>query len=163
MVYQRKYEWSGYSYSVPAQVVGEHVAAIEERDGEVTKESFLDSARSKSSPVHKLFDWDNKVAGEKWRLQQAKNILSCLRINIVCEDRAPIKTRAFINIVPGSYNGRFISTELAMTNIDTRAGVLTRAQQELMAFKEKYGTLTELSHVIAVIDEYVEQKGGDLI
>jgi len=157
MVYQRKYEWAGYSYSVPAQVVGEHVQAIEERDGEVTKESFLDSARSKSSPVHKLFDWDNKVAGEKWRLQQAKNILSCLRINIVSESHAPIKTRAFINVVQGSYNGRFVSTELAMTKIDTRAGVLTRAQQELLAFKEKYGTLTELSHVIAVIDDYMKE------
>lgn len=159
MVYQRKYEWSGYSYSVPAQVVGEHVAAIEERDGEVTKESFLDSARSKASPVHKLFDWDNKVAGEKWRLQQAKNILSCLRINIVCEDRAPIKTRAFINIVPGSNNGRFLSTELAMANLDTRTGVLTRAQQELQSFREKYSTLTELSTVIAAIDDYM--KRGD--
>lgn len=158
MVYQKKYEWAGYSYKVPAQVVGEHVAAIEERDGEVTKESFLDSARSKKSPVHALFEWDNRKAGEKWRLQQAKNILSCLRIQIVNEGQNPIRTRAYINTVPGRDNGRFLSIETAMSRVDTREGVLTRAKAELTSFTEKYRTLEELTGVIEVIDDFLNEE-----
>lgn len=33
-----------------------------------------------TSPLHVLFDWDNEVAGPKWRLQQARMLMTAIRV-----------------------------------------------------------------------------------
>lgn len=158
MVFQKKYEWSGFAYNVPAQVVGEHVEALEKRDGDVTRESFLESARDEGSVVHNLFEWNDSIAGERWRLHQAGKILTNLKVNIVYEEKEPVKVKAFLNAVPGSSKGRFFNVQAALSRVDTRAGVLQRAKEELQAFTDKYRTLSELSSVIKVIDDFLNKE-----
>lgn len=46
----------------------------------VTKHTLLANATAKSSPIHNLFDWNDKSAGHKHRLDQAANLLGCLQI-----------------------------------------------------------------------------------
>ena len=41
----------------------------------VTPESVLEKAKDKKSELHKCFDWDDKSAANKYRLQQARQII----------------------------------------------------------------------------------------
>jgi hypothetical protein len=50
-------------------------AEIDERDGSITPEAVVAAARPKNSPLHQLFDWDNEVAGDKWRNHQARILI----------------------------------------------------------------------------------------
>ena len=42
----------------------------------VTPESVLEKAKDKKSELHKCFDWDDKSAANKYRLQQARQIIN---------------------------------------------------------------------------------------
>ena len=155
-----KYEWSGYKYAVPAQTVGLECEKIEAQNGSVTQESLVDAARSESSAIHGLFEWDDAIAGEKWRFNQARVILSNLKVTVVdAEEREPQKVRAYLNPNPKDVRANYFNVQRAMQDIDLRSGVLERAEKELRCFTEKYRTLQEISNIINAIDDYFERKG----
>ena len=76
MVYEKKYSWRA-GKSVSAQVAGEVMEMIEKRDGELTKEAFLEESRPEDSPTHGLFEWDDAVASEKPLFRPEKDPRVC--------------------------------------------------------------------------------------
>lgn len=54
-----------------AKVVEECLTQIVQRDGAVTRESLLTAATAADHPLHAYFEWDDGVAGHKYRLAQA--------------------------------------------------------------------------------------------
>ena len=147
------YKWSGYNYSVPAQIVGEELEKLKQKKSEFTSQDVVDMARSKNSKLHPLFEWDDKKAAEMLRNQQATTILHCL-VTVPDDDERPT-TRAYVCITPlrSREKGKFAAIKEAMENAQTKEVVLKNALAELMAFKRKYSTLEELSKVIVAIDE----------
>lgn len=155
-----KYEWSGFKYAVSAQTVGEECEKIEARDGAVTQESLVDSARSEGSAIHGLFEWDDRIAGEKWRLNQARVILSNLKVTVLDSGgQEPQKVRAYLNPNPIDARASYFNVQQSMQDLDLRSGVLARAEKELRCFTEKYRTLTELCTIFDSIEEYFDKKG----
>ena len=152
MVY--KYEWSnGIEQKVSAEIVGNELSKIEEENGQVTKENFLETARSEESPLHNLFEWNDTVAAEKYRLSQAGYYIRMLVKTLVQEEEKPKTFRAFVSISNHEEKGQFIDTQKALSQEDTRKIVLNNALKELNVFKSKYENLNELSVVFAAIDE----------
>jgi len=54
--------------------------------GKVVPSELVDAAKPKDSPAHDGFEWDNKKAGDKYRLHQARNW--CRKIEIRVESCA---------------------------------------------------------------------------
>ena len=79
----KQYSYLVNKYKVPADVVGKTMEKIEERDGKVTKESFLEESRPVSSPTHNMFEWNDAIAAEKYRLEQSSEIIRNIQIEIV--------------------------------------------------------------------------------
>ena len=155
------YKWSiGLYASVDANAAGKELEKIEKEQGEITNKAVVEAAKSKKSVLHNLFDWDDKIAGEKWRLTQARNIIAALVV--VPEDKGGYDKRAFVNIVSDPENPahppRFINYETAMNDEETRNILLTNAMRELHVFKEKYKKLKELAKVIEAINSI---EGGE--
>jgi uncharacterized tellurite resistance protein B-like protein len=48
---------------------------ILQKEGNITSERLLQLASKKSHPLYQDFEWDDKVAGLKYRLEQASNII----------------------------------------------------------------------------------------
>lgn len=48
------------------------------RDTEITPEQVLEKARDEQSELHKCFEWNDSIAAEKYRLQQARTAYSVL-------------------------------------------------------------------------------------
>lgn len=145
----RQYSWR-YGHGVPAQVAGETIEKIEERDGAVTAKAFLDESRPEESPTHGCFEWDDTKAAERWRLWQANQTIRDLCVTIVSEnvDEEPIKVPVFVNTERRVVTtARFMSVDSALEDEDHRRVVLQNALDELRAFEHKYAKLTELSEV----------------
>lgn len=58
--------------------------ALYDAHGRVETKALVDAARAKDSPAHSAFEWDNRKAGEEFRLIQARQYLR--RVTIVRED-----------------------------------------------------------------------------
>jgi hypothetical protein len=120
-----------------AQALGE---TIDKLGGHAKPEALVDAARPKSSPIHKLFEWDNTAAAEKYRVFQARNFINHLEI-VVIRDSGPQSTKAFHSVVitrdKKSERG-YCSLEMIVENEDLNAQVVRRALGELRYWKHKY-------------------------
>jgi hypothetical protein len=154
MVFARKYSYGGVRYGVPAEVVGNVLGGIEDRDGGVTKEAFLEESRPESSPTHSMFEWNDAKAAEKYRLVQSKNIINNLRIEIQTDTSTPTVVKAFVNIQDKSQNsaGRYIRIERAVADEKSMGVLLRNAFAELGAFRRKYQGVKQLQAIFDAID-----------
>ena len=168
--YVSKYSWkSGYNYKKSADVVGKVLTEIEERDGSVTSKSFLEYSRPEDSETHDMFEWDDTIAAEKYRLAQSGRIINQLQIEVVySEDSSPREVEvevnraerfkmvsAFVNVVPKTVKGSavFTNTLSALRDKEKRVQVLKNALAELESFKARYESLEELSGVMDAIKD----------
>ena len=151
------YQWKGRKYAVSADIVGKEVERIEKKQGEVTSKSLVDAARPEKSALHKLFEWDDAKAAEKFRIHEAGMILCAL--SIVREDMPePTVVRAYMNVADDADNptrrtGSFVNTQDAFSDPEKRELILRVAVRELKEIRQKYETLTELAKVFEAIDQ----------
>lgn len=134
-----------------AQAAGEMCEQLEAR-GKLTAEELLNANRAEDAPLHDSFEWDDSVAAESWRMQQARHIINSLEI--VTENREPV--RAFFSIIRSEPNYRHIDTILQRQD-DTEA-LLKMALSELQAFQKKYSQLMELAAVFSAIDSIAKRS-----
>lgn len=176
MVYKpkRQYSWLVPTTKVSAEVAGAVMEQIEETQGVLTKENFLEASRAEDSPTHKLFEWDNDKAAEKYRLTQSGRYIANMRVTIETEQREAVSTsvtfgekkendrpetvRAFMSISKDRTDRAvYINHEKAMSDEKLRATVLEHAAQELEMFQKKYERYMELAKVFSAIDEFKEK------
>lgn len=148
MVYAFK---TGSFIKADAQAAGEMCEKLA-ADGRLTAKNLVDENRPEEAPLHNEFEWDNDLAADKWRDQQARHIIGSLIVK--AEQREPV--RAFFNITRNEPNYNHIETILEST--DNTEKLLKTALNELIAFKKKYEMLEQLSKVFDAIEEV--QKGA---
>jgi hypothetical protein len=56
-------------------------------DGRPTPQALIDEAASSNHPLHRHFEWDDSIAGPKYRLQQARQLLNKVKVSYVVENR----------------------------------------------------------------------------
>ena len=150
MVFQPKsYKWKdGFSYSVKANVVGEVIEEIESRDGSVTREAFLDASRPDDSPTHSMFEWDDAIAAEKWRLDEARKIIVALQVTY--EDESEFGTRstpAFINI-KSERKAEYVNVIDALSDQESRALIIERINRDLDQIIERNRHIEDLADIL---------------
>ena len=182
MVYKtrKRYRWNAYQYKVSAETAGSVMEQIERERGSVDKESFLEASRPEDSPTHDLFEWDDSIAAENYRLQQSGNFIRELHIDIEkIEDDSykqvtlnlsegkpkdqerPQTMRAFLSATAFGNGSRmfqkseYVSSDKAINDKDIRNTVLENAKRELAIFRRKYNMLKELQSLFEEIDKVI--------
>src|SRR5262245_29148308 len=56
---------------------------IHKRNGAVTPKLVLDAARDEGHPLHDFFEWDDSIAGDKYRLEQAMRMIMASKMVVV--------------------------------------------------------------------------------
>lgn len=137
------YSWSK-QHPVEAQAVGEWIESLNDNSGQ----GMVDAAADVLSPAHELFEWDETKAAGKYRLRQAAEIRSSLRIEVKQESKKPTHIPAFI---AASDKGQYVVT------IEASAEELTDAEQRFLSqintFRQKWAGLKLAETVIEAIDE----------
>jgi len=70
---------SGRGFNVPADIVNDQIQRITAKEGDCSAHALVDAARPESSPIHGLFEWNDEIAGEKWRVSQARVVICSIR------------------------------------------------------------------------------------
>ena len=158
--FTNKYSYRrGFNFKVPAQVVGETLEELAET-GELTSARFLDVSRPEDTPTHSLFEWNDSVAAERYRLQQATVAINSVEVQIVNEETATaIPQAAFVNVISKAptRSGVFTPIDIALSDENMRSTLLQNALNELRSFRRKYSQLSELSNVFSELNR-IEEK-----
>lgn len=125
----------------------------------VTPETLLAEARKKRSPIHDLFEWDDQVAAEAYRLEQARYFLRSVWEVPVDEDGRETSEggRAFYAVEVSDASERKSKAFFAAREIrdvpGAEAQILQRALEEAYQWKERHLRIKHhLADVFAAID-----------
>ena len=125
-------------------------------EGKLSPAELVEVSRPKTAPLHKdFFDLNDKQAAQKYREERAANMIRS--IIVTPDDEQEVKpVRAFFNIERGTRE--YIPTEIIFSDEAKKSRLLEIAKRELISFKVKYETLTELAGVINAIDELLREE-----
>ena len=144
--------WSdGYAANKYKNVNPEKVFhEIEEIGERATPQEIVDRARDENSELHRCFTWDDGVAANNWRKQEARLIRGFLKFRSDTDEDAPeIHAFYFTGVDDG-----YISARKVFTIPDEYAALLKRAYAELHAFSKKYHTLKDdLGDILELIEQ----------
>ena len=143
------YQWKNSAYiKADANVAGKMCEELERTVG-LTAETMLEANRAESAPLHSEFEWDDEIAAEGYRLQQARHIINCLCIRQEDAKKEPIRAFFRVDTASSSYE----SLDVIIRQEDKYAALLKAAGNELKAFKKKYAALKELEELFKLIDD----------
>ena len=134
-----------------AQVVGEELQRITELHGGQLKhvDPIIEEARSVTNPLHDQFEWDDSIAAQEHRRNQARRLMACVRI--VSEGSSgPKLFKAFVNIQIGTQQSYHTTAE-AFSDKELREQVLAKALKEANAWHDRYAQYHELSEIFKAI------------
>lgn len=148
------YEYKkGYIGRVDVNVAREVLDSLADRNGHVEPRAVLDASRDANAPLHDVFDWDDSVAAENWRLYQARQLI----INIVTvetndqEERE--QTRTFVS---APQKNAYVTLQAALNDDEMRVHLLEQARRDAKIFLSKYRNLQELAKVTETMNEFLQ-------
>jgi len=148
------YKWKeGFRHpKLSAQDVGERIENLRETKGGFVKpEDVLEDARSPESPLHVAFEWDNSIAAEAYRREQARKLIQNVTVKIEMGDKVQTY-RAFVSI-SGKDENNYTGTVSAMSDEEMRKQILMKAWNDLQNWRKKYADLKELAEIVSTIDQ----------
>lgn len=144
------YEWkSGFHHKVKPEVAGAVFEELEKEKG-LTAQTLVDASRPEDAPLHREFEWEDSIAAEKYREQQARVLIAHLTVRMEEVKEAP-PTRAYVSLKDDTSKYEHIATVLADTK--KTDALFDVAMKELIAFKTKYANLKQFAEVFAAIDK----------
>lgn len=78
--------------------LGDELEACRARNGRLTPEMVVGKARDPNHPLHAHFEWDDVKAGDKYRLDQARNLIRTIKLNYIRADNTRGEVRAFMAV-----------------------------------------------------------------
>lgn len=149
------YQWKipGF-YETDAQTAGMEFERIYNSRGRLDPADVVEESRQDTAPLHSCFEWDDKIAGEKYREIQAAQLIRAIVVTQDgTESNQKKEIRAFVHVE---------STYRPMTVVVKNEGrmreLLETALKELEAFERKYSNLAELQPVFKAI-RGIDAKG----
>lgn len=64
-----------------------YISNLESRGGKLAPEDVLAAAKSDSSPIHGCFEWDDATAGTAYRIEQARELIRRVHIELTYKKR----------------------------------------------------------------------------
>jgi hypothetical protein len=126
----------------------DHLLAIREEHGELTAQAVLDAARPKSHPLHNRFEWNDRTAGEAYRLEQARELIRKVRISYKpSEDGAFSSVRAWHSLSTEDGRAYRSAEEIAEDPFLLKLH-LQNMEREWRALREKYQKFSEFAEMI---------------
>ena len=152
------YKWRVPVVPVDAQIAGQALEDIEKKHGRLEPKTIVQESQGITAPLHMCFEWDNDIAGPKYREVQARKIIQNIVVVQVKDkngDELP-PVRAFVSVTENATNNRqreYKSINIAVNNNAMNDSIMRTAMMELKSFEYKYANLTEFSDVIRAIQK----------
>lgn len=122
---------------------------IHRRHDRLTPGLVVEEARQVGSPLHDHFEWDDAVAGERFRLVQAGDLIRKFRITYGHDtDGTPQTVREWVSVARPDQPRGYIPTDTAVADPFTREVLKRECLREAHAFKIKYQALEDYAQIV---------------
>lgn len=136
--------WKFKQYKADPNKAYEEISSLEE----ITPQNVVDLAKDEKSVIHNDFEWNDTIAGAKYRVIQAGEMIRNFVLVTKEEEKTPMRALQ-ITTTTNVYK----PTEFFLKNENEYQSLLKRALAELHGFKARYSSLVELEDIFKAIDE----------
>lgn len=131
--------------------VEKELEIVRERSGgNLTAAAVVEFARDPQTFLHKRFEWDDSAAAERWRLEQARQLIIHVKVTRETTPDTNVTVRAYAALP--SARRAYQHIDAVMADNSKREELLAQARADLRAFRRKYAALGQLSGVLHAID-----------
>lgn len=148
-----------------AQRYGERIAALEEEFGGVGVSTIVQDAKREDSPLHDYFEWDDQVAAQEYRVEQARYLIRHINVVVKKPNGEEEEVRAFhsvtAKVISPAVNEKgvnFVSLQSALSDEEWRQEIVGKAFKELESWRRRYATYKELAKAVEVVDKAIKLK-----
>lgn len=126
----------------------------QEHNGMLNTSDVVEEAKSKSNPLHDVFEWDDTKASHQYRLYQARALIGKITY-IVTINNQKIHQRKYFNVTIGKgYGGKtYVDLPTVLSNERFKEEVVEKAIREVESWKEKYIQYQKLGMIFKAIDK----------
>lgn len=145
-----------------AQIAGKELSRIERSHGCVKPSTVVNESRPKSAPLHPHFTWDDAVAAERWREDEARSIIRSVRV--ITEPDLPHAeqpvVRCFVNVTASEQESDFdgqgyIASTRAIKVDAYREQMLAQAKAEILNWQRRYNDLLTFANAREALETLV--------
>ena len=128
----------------------EEIAAS--HDGLLQPADVVAYAQNEEAALHPLFVWNDAIAGQEYRLWQARQII---RVTVSMQPGYERPVRAYVSLLEDRTleGGGYRTMAAVMGDADRRSGLLAQALQEMDRFRLRYQSLMELAEVFTAMEK----------
>jgi hypothetical protein len=119
------------------KVITELKRIANKNGGLLQPETVVESARPASSPLHSRFEWDNTVAGQQYRIWQARQLIRVSVEIIIPSMEKPTDVFVSLSTDREKESGGYRIMVDVLTDKQMRQQMLADALAELEIFREK--------------------------
>lgn len=139
-----KAEWSVKGiFKADAQKVADEIG-----ESKITPEELLEKAKDENTELHKCFEWNDGIAAEKYRLIQARQVITHIVFEKKAKEEVPVRCFQIT-----TERNVYQPTKQFLVQENEYQSLLARAKAELESFVRRYSTLSELENVFKAIEE----------
>lgn len=127
--------------------IRDHLQSIWDTNKILTPRLVVDTARPKSHPLHSHFEWDDSIAGEKYREHQASELIRSVRISYKNGNDTEQEIRYFVSIKE-SEGYAYHPAEVVAADEKLTAIVLREMEREWKQLHARYNHFQEFTDLI---------------
>jgi hypothetical protein len=162
------YTWvDGFTSPIDPNVAGKEFARIAKRDQELVPFALVEESRDPSSPLHAVFEWNDREAATRYREGQAEQLIQSIQVVYVrndTEDELP-PMRAYVNVINDA--PEFAMYEPVVPDLNSTKGYVNvrllhaddfhvhhvqSALKSLLAWRKRYHDVESLRPIFEVVD-----------
>lgn len=128
----KKYTWRDGSRlgKFNAQKIGVELEKIRKEHEALTPEITVETARSKSSPLHGVFTWDDGKAAHEFRLIEARNLIR--NIHVIVEEGPSVSQYVHVRTKEeGLPDRRYEPMDVVIQSVDSFQSALALLEEKL--------------------------------
>jgi hypothetical protein len=155
-----KYVWKNDDYvslknakDADPQKIGEALKKLEDKDGRMPSETIVEAAKSPKHVLHPHFEWNDKLAAHQHRLQQARHLVSLIRV----EDADGEPVPAYYSIADKE-GIAYRPHDKVVTSHELQHAVLKQAERDLSAFLVRYRVLQDVCDMVRPAKDVLDRK-----
>jgi len=134
----------------------DHLLAIRKQCGNLTASSVVVAAQADDHPLHVCFEWDDSVAGHKYREDQARELIRSVRVTYKTDGNEEY-IRYFVSVQEPEGRAYHPSDEVAHDELLTVI-VLREMEREWRQMESRYGHFKEFSEMVQNSLETAEKR-----
>jgi hypothetical protein len=132
------YKWrpAPITFTVAPDLAYQELEQIREsHGGKLTPKAVVQAAEPKSAPLHPLFEWRDKVAGNMYREWQARTVIKSIKVEYLTEEGTTRDRPGFLNVrvmeEDGTRKSYYQNSQVAITRPDEWLSAVGLAQSRI--------------------------------